>query len=126
MIQGPNDVAQVARASWRAASASGPASAADTPSTSSGPRKTRKRHESARTTASFTRNLQSGRRPLPIQTTENKNTIRFRRREGAKIRAVLPETLKKSVKNCNFVKKIYTPIGNLYRFSRSLATQYGV
>ncbi len=67
--------------------------AAATPSTSPGPRKTQNLHESARKTVLFTRNLQSGRRPLLIQIIENKNTIRFRRRESAPIGAVLAETL---------------------------------
>ena len=54
--------------------------------------------------------------PSP-QATENKNTTRYPGSQSTRIRAVLAEALKKSAKNSNFVKKIYTPIDNLFCLS---------
>ena len=70
------------RHSWRhvCAGQAPPAGHRENPSN---PRKTRKPHQSARSTVLPTRNLPSGRRPPRSQPTENKDTIRFRRRQNA-------------------------------------------
>ena len=60
------------------------------------------------------------------KTTESKDTIHSPYNQNTQIRAFLAHTLQETAKTPIFVKEIYTPIGNPFRFSHASSPAMGL